>query len=251
MKKIALISTLALVGFAGVATSVNAAPIIIDNFDGTTTYNGSAELVTPVVNDAAGSSSAGYSRLVNINSTGQYTDAGINTSTNPDVYTHSQSSGVKGYSEIVYNLGGLDLDNDTNAFRVQLVNIDLNASFGVTVDGFSVALSSTNVILANSFALPSYADILFNSAGFAGVNWNTVNTVKLFVNGSNTFALDATLDNFSTVCSGAPSSGGVGIIPGSANCTTTNVPEPASLGLLGFGFAGLAGFAAARKKKQA
>lgn len=228
MKKTILVTAL-LFGFVSAA---NAAPIVIDDFNGTS-FSASA----PLSGAGAANSSAGYARTVDATTTGTFTDVGINTLTTPGVYSHSQGAGVFGTSQINYALGGLDLDNDANAFRIQLVSIDLSGFFGVTVDGVSVSLSSTAVIIANGGTLPSYADILFSS--FAGVNWDSVSTVSLFIDGSNTVAMDATLDNFGTVCSSATASGGVGTNPQAGSCTPPSVPEPAMLSLLGLGFASM------------
>lgn len=239
MKKTLLTTAL----FLGTVSVASAAPIIIDNFNGST-FTSNA----PIAIAAAGTGSSGYTRTATATTSGPNTNIQINTSSNTGVYAHSQDSGVTGYSQINYNLGGIDLDEEANAFRIQLNSIDLGGFFGVIVDSISYQLSSTAVIISNGGTLPSYADILFSS--FSGVNWNSVNTVSLFVNGNSTPALDASLDNFGTVCSAATASGGVGTNPAAGNCTppTTNVPEPAMLGLMGLG---LAAMGATRRRRQA
>ena len=224
------------------------AGLVIDNFDGPTI----AVAGPPAVTDAAfGTSSGGFARTVTTTASGNFVDTAINSSTTPGRLSHSQGAGVTGSSAISFAMSDEDLTDGglANAFRLQLFSVDLNGDLIVSVsDGVNSAskLLTTNAILiANGLALPSYADYVFGD--FAGVDFTSVNSVTFTISGLRQDALDATVDNFETVCSNLTSSGGSGTNPGAGtSCTPNQTPEPASLAL--FGLAAL-GAAAARRRK--
>jgi len=234
-----LLATALMLGSLSVA---NAAPIVIDDFSGST-FAGDA----PLSGAGAGTSSASYTRTVSATTSGTDTNVQLNTLTNPSVYAHSQSAGVTGTSSVNFSLGGLDLNDGANAFRFALTSADLNGIVGLTVDAVSVSFSTNSILIASGLAFPAYVDFLFSS--FAGVNFDSVNNVSIFIDGSSQAALDVSVDNFGTVCSSATTSGGVGTAPAAGNCAPpTNVPEPAMLGLMGLGFAAMG---ASRRRRQA
>ena len=232
MKKIITGFTLSIALSAG---SANAA--MIDNFDGDI-YSLTA---APLSGDPAGNSSAGYARTITATTSGSDTAVSINTTTTPGVYAHSQGSGVTGYSQIDFALGGVDLTSGANAFSVTLASADLGGVFGVIADGATVSLTTADVLLTTGLTFPGVAEFLFSD--FAGVDFTSVNTVSLFIDGTGTAALDMSIDSFGTTCSALNATGGAGKHGTTGNCSTgtSNVPEPAplallSMGLVAFGF---------------
>ncbi len=238
MKKNSLLALTLTLGL-GAAGSTQA--LVIDDFNGDT-YTGTATAITSVVAAPAGNSSSGYTRTVDITSSGNFTDAAINTATTPGVYAHSQGAGVTGYSQVNFNLGGIDLTEGgtQNAFTVLLDSVDLNGFIGVIVDGVSASLSTTSIIVDNGGVVPSFADFLFSD--FAGADLTNVSTVSLFIDGTGQEALDASIDLFSTTCSGLSASGGSGVNGTAGTCTPPpSVPEPGILFLMSGALLGMFG----------
>ena len=226
MKKIITGFTLSIALSAG---SANAA--MIDDFNGDVFNSTSA----PLTNAAAGNSSAGYARTITATSSGVSTDVAINTTTVPGLYAHSQSSGVTGYSQIDFALGGIDLTSGANAFSVALASVDVGGFLGVIADGVSVSLGTFSLLGSTGGTFPVVAEFLFSD--FGGVDFTSVNTVSLFIDGTSKSDLDASIDSFGTTCSDLTASGGAGTNGTTGNCSTgtSNVPEPASLALLSMG----------------
>ena len=224
------------------------AGLVIDNFDGATTVSASP----PTVSDAAfGTSSGGYARTLTTTASGSFVDTAINNSTTPGRLSHSQGAGVTGSSALTFAMSDVDLTDGglANAFRLQLFSVDLNGDLIVSVsDGVNSAtklLTTNEILIANGLALPSYADYVFGD--FAGVDFTSINSVTFTISGLRQDALDATVDNFETVCSNLTASGGSGTNPAAGTgCTPNQTPEPASLAL--FGLAALGAVAARRRK---
>ncbi len=225
----------------------SAQAVVIDDFNGDT-FGGNA----PLVGAAAGTGSGGAARTVDSAANGPLT-VEINQNLAAGVYSHSQDSGVTGSSTVSYALGGVDLTLDANAFLLSLINVDLAGFISIDIDGSSSSVSTTNVVLANGAALPADVHFLFSDFGGAASN---ANIVSITIDGTATAALDATIDNFGTVCSDlaatinsptGPSAGNIN----PALCVQAppppppGVPAPGSLALLGLGLLGLA--ARARK----
>jgi hypothetical protein len=219
-------SSLALTGTANAA-------LVIDNFDGDSFTQSAPADFSSV---AAGTSSGGFARQASATTSGANTDVSLNAGASTGLYAHSQASGVTGYSQIDFALGGLDLNDDANAFSIGVAAADLNGIFGIIVDGFSVDLSTTPLVIAAGATFPLTAEFLFSD--FTGVDFNNVNTVSLFIDGTNTAALDMAIDSFATSCTTATTSGLAGQ-PGTCAMPTNNVPEPAAIVLLGMGLMAL------------
>jgi len=188
----------------------------IDDFNG----DSFGPITAPLGSADAGVSSNGDPRTIDAQSSGANTSISINSGNSIGAFSHSQDSGVLGLSQVDYDLGGLDLTvaGTMNAFRVGLNSIDLGGFFGVIVDGVSIELSSSTVLLQNNNVMPSVADILFSD--FFGVDFTSVNSLSLFVDGSTTQAFDVSFNMIGVVCSGLNSSGGSGAQGMNGNCIT-------------------------------
>lgn len=231
LNKIALAA--GLVAVAGVANAAT----LIDNFDSAALARTAPPALT---NDAFGTTTTGYTRTLTTTASGNFVDTAINSVTNPGKLSHSQGAGVTGSSLVTYALGGIDLTEGgmSNAFRIQLDSVDLFGILGVVVNGTATkTLTTDSLFIQNGGILPSYADFLFSD--FAGVNFTSVNSVSFLIDGTNTAALDATIDNFGTVCSALTDSGGSGATPRAGSCAPAVVPEPGSMGLIGLAILGL------------
>lgn len=234
---------------AGVFTlgCANAHALMIDTFDGT----GPIDLSAPQTNTAVGNSTGGFARLLTSITSGTDTNVQIDTATNPGVYAHSQDSGVTGYSQIDYALGGVDLteSGSQNAFRIELAGADLSGLFGVIVDGVSVSLNTTDIIFGTGPSFPpGFGDFVFSD--FSGVDFSDVQQVSVFIDGQGTSALDASIDSIGTTCTDLTSSGvsspnNVGV------CEPTDMPSPGPLALIAAGLFGLVGIRHYKKDRSA
>ena len=124
--------------FAAAFTTGAAQATVIDDFSGVA-FSGDA----PLSGAAVGSSSAGYMRTVDATTSGADTTVTINAGAALGLYGHSQSVGVTGWSQINFNLGGIDLTEGgtLNALRIGLNSVDLNGIIGIVVDGITRRLS--------------------------------------------------------------------------------------------------------------
>ncbi|MCP3909167.1 MAG: PEP-CTERM sorting domain-containing protein [Oceanicoccus sp.] len=214
----------------------SATAIVIDDFSGNA-YSASA----PSTGDAAGISSSGFARTVDITTSAGDTTVKLNSGASLGAYSHSQDAGVTGTSQVTFDLGGLDVTEGStqNAFRLGLISVDSNGIIGINVDGAASSLSTNSIIIANNYVLPSYADFLFSD--FVGtVDFTNVNTFTISVDGSAQAALNTEISIVGTACSGLSSSGGSGSGTDSTDCEPTgNIPEPTTLVLMTLGLAGL------------
>ena len=96
----------------------------------------------------------------------------------------SNSSGVTGTALFEWNAGSVDFtDGGTNRFFVlNVLDVDLDVSFALTVDG----VTSTSIATATAGA------VLFDFGDFAGADLTSASAVSLFVSGPTSF--DATFD---------------------------------------------------------
>lgn len=230
-KQLALVAALALSG------TVHAG--VIDTFNGTGAFDLNAGQSGTSVGTADGTYGA-LARTLTSTTSGAETNVQIDTATNPNKYAHSQSSGVTGTSFIEYTLADLDLTAGFNtALRVTLTAADLAGvvTLSASSDGFTFvdqSITTNAMLMVSGLTFPAYGDFLFSS--FAGVDFTSINVLRLGVNGSATAALDVSIDNFATVCSDLSANGGS--TGGTGSCTPPpppGVPEPATLGLLGLG----------------
>ena len=234
----------------GAVMSNTAQALVIDDFE-TGSFTGSS----PISNVNLGPSTAGFGRILNGEADNTSGPGGapfatglkidINLATphfSNGAFSHSQKPGGYALSSIAYDIGGLNLNDEANAFRIQLKLIDEAGFLAFDVDGTTFSLSTNTIIIDNGFSNEGYADFLFSD--FVGEDFTDVSTVRLIVDGSVTNAMDATIDNFMTVCSSLSSSGGSGN-SGTGNlstsCAPVAVPSGGTLPAMALGLAGLIG----------
>jgi hypothetical protein len=166
-----------------------------------------------------------------------------------------------GYSATAFALNSIDGQSDLFSFRANALkniilftdepsNGDSCTSYGLCVSGVSVTLASAdalltgknalfNAVLAGTNTINSYKPLADNHGGnvydLNGLNTTDPNAVQTFV---NSFA-QSKLQEIVDYCT---------LHPEDPACQGGTVPEPSSLGMLGFGLAVLAGFAALRRR---
>lgn len=234
-----LISACAAVAAMGSAN----AGLVIDDFGSASQLISSPPAVT---NAAFGTTTTGYVRTLTTTNSGAVLDIAVNGPTTAGQFSQSQGAGVKGTSAVNYALsgtGGIDLTQGgtSNAFRLDLVTVDLQMLLGIEVfDGTNTAQLMQNSstlqvanLVANGIFLPLSVDYLFSS--FAGIDFTSVDSIKLLVDGTLQVSTDATLDNLGVVCS---ANTGSGLSTGNGQCSQ-RVPEPDALALVGIAMLGL------------
>lgn len=166
-----------------------------------------------------------------------------------------------GYSATAFGLNSLDGQSSLFSFRANALkniilftdepsNGDSCASYGLCVSGASVTLATAdslltnqnalfNAVLSGSNTIASYQQLATNHGGnvydLNGLNTTDPAAVQTFV---NSFA-QSKLQEIVDYCT---------LHPEDPACQGGTVPEPSSLGMLGFGLAALAAFAALRRR---
>lgn len=166
-----------------------------------------------------------------------------------------------GYSATAFALNSLDNQSDLFSFRANALkniilftdepsNGDYCASYGLCVSGANVTLATAdslltdnnalfNAVLRGSTTINSYQTLVDNHSGNV-YDLNQLNTTDTTVvqNFVDAFA-QSKLQEIIDYCT---------LHPEDPACQGGRVPEPSSLGMLGFGLAALAGFVALRRR---
>lgn len=166
-----------------------------------------------------------------------------------------------GYSATAFALNSLDSQSSLFSFRANALkniiiftdepsNGDSCASYGLCVSGASVTLATAdslltdnnalfNAVLSGTNTINSYQTLVDNHSGnvynLAGLSTTDTTAVQAFV---ESFA-QSKLQEIVDYCT---------LHPEDPACQGGRVPEPSSLGMLGFGLAALAGFVALRRR---
>lgn len=151
---------------------------------------------------------------------------------NGGAFTHSQTTGVGSNTAVTWNangaVGGLneDLTDDGVAFRLQVVSVDVDALWSLTLND---GTQSATVEFDTEGQIFDFERLVFFSQFLAVnplLNLTSIDSIVFVSNAQNNFAFDTTIDQLDTI------------------------PEPASLALLGMGIIGL-GVAGRRGRKAA
>jgi len=243
LKKILLGTSGVMVAASMASTAANA--LLIDSFtdatmviaiDGPEIAGGTDQSVTLLDNAggiAAASIVGGYrdltTTLVVSPVAGRFTRSDANLV--PGEFSHSQDTGVGSHSVLTYDgLAGAGLGADftdggaSNQFHLVVTYSDAGIDWRITlfdgVDTASITFPSVDINSATDFYIP------FSDAAFAAIDFTSIQSMSFGANVNNVLTLDTTLSLIETV---------------------GDVPEPASLTLLGAGIMGLGAVKRRRK----
>ncbi len=205
--------------------SASASAVTVDTFSG-----GTFDMSAPFSGQtsSAPGNAIGNDRSVSATESANNLSVQIDAVANPGKYSHSQTSGVTGTIQVIWNGGGggftaTDFTNggNHNAIRVYVNDTDNNAasnSLSITLNGTATRTYNFTGTEGTVF----YIDFLLSN--FATTT-GAVTQVQMDLNGGNNDDWDIDIDDISTVCSGL-SADGASSSPVNGSCGTTPTPPP-------------------------